>query len=115
MLWITRNIHGLEWENTSKIEPEDILCTYDHILDFLNRNIPKDVSVAVKGSEKKKWLSKFIDNNIIDLTEINCPTLVELKHIFKSYHCKQHLFSNNLNCALENVYFLYNWFTYCIK
>lgn len=103
--WLTNNIHGLNWNSYN----EDFLLT-EELVDFIKREVKDDV-VLVKGADKKKWLLKFLKNQIIDLFEEGCPNLNKLKSIFKSYHCNQH-YHNSLNCSLENVYFIYFWYVY---
>lgn len=110
MTWITKNLHGLTWDNSDNTNES---LKYEHISEFLKNNIPGNVTVAVKGVEKKKWLSNFIHNTIIDVFELNCSNFNQMKTIFKSYHCKQHSFCNNLNCSLEHAYYLYFWCMYC--
>lgn len=109
--WVTDNIHGLEWN----MKTNNHLClNYEDLTSFLKQYITVDDEVAVKGVCKKKWLSHLISNEITDLTDKGCPPLHELKTIFRSYHCNNHN-KNNLNCALENIFFLYNWYVYCLK
>nr|CAI5852438.1 unnamed protein product [Callosobruchus analis] len=105
---ILRNINGLQWSTCS-----NEFLNYEQLSEF-TKNTVKDNVVLVKGLEKKKWLERFISNRIIDLHDEGCPNLEKLKTIFKSYHCNQH-FYNDLHCALENVMFLYNWYSYCKK
>lgn len=108
MNWLRDNVHGLEWDSFY----EDFL-TYEELVDFIKKRVENEV-ILVKGADKKKWLEKFLPNQIIDLHDEGCPSLEELKQIFKSYHCTQHYY-NTLNCSLENVYFLYFWYVYCKK
>nr|CAI5862119.1 unnamed protein product [Callosobruchus analis] len=108
MGWILRNINGLQWSTCS-----NEFLNYEQLSEF-TKKIVKDDVVLVKGLEKKKWLERFISNRIIDLHDEGCPNLEKLKTVFKSYHCNQHSY-NDLHCALENVMFLYNWYSYCKK
>lgn len=108
MNWLFRNLHGLEWDSSG-----DDFLSYDELSDFIKSEVKNDV-ILVKGLEKKRWLETFLGNQIIDLYEIQCPNLDKLKDVFKSYHCNQHIY-NNLNCSMENVYLLFNWYKYCNK
>lgn len=106
-LWNTRNCHGLEWENYDSLQ-------YEQLSEFIKNTIKsEEATVLVKGLEKKRWLEKIIPNNIEDLHDQNCPALEKLTLFLKSNHCKQHLYSNNLSCALENVHILRSWYIYC--
>lgn len=110
MGWILRYINGLEWSSCHS----DFL-NYEEVGEFLMNELKDSDYVLVKGVEKKTWLEKFLKNKIItDLQEEDCESLHKLKLVFKSYHCNQHKY-NDLNCALENVYFLYHWHKYCKK
>lgn len=107
--WTTDNLHGLHWEGTSK---NGNFLYYEEIKDFLKELVGSEEVVAVKGIRKKLWLSNFLNNTVIDLTEEGCPNLGTLKNIFRSFHCGQHL-NNKLTCALENVNYLKCWYLYC--
>nr|CAI5852105.1 unnamed protein product [Callosobruchus analis] len=102
MKWLSYNYHGLEWSHQ-----KDFLY-YEQLSDFI-KNVVKNEIVFVKGVEKKIWLTRFTTNQIIDLHDEGCPNLTKLKVIYKSVHCNQHIF-RHLNCALENVTLLYNWY-----
>nr|CAH7766084.1 unnamed protein product [Callosobruchus chinensis] len=102
MKWLSYNYHGLEWNHQ-----KDFLY-YEQLSDFI-KNVVKNEIVFVKGVEKKICLTRFTTNQIIDLHDEGCPNLTKLKVIYKSVHCNQHIFSH-LNCALENVTLLYNWY-----
>nr|CAH7715700.1 unnamed protein product [Callosobruchus chinensis] len=102
MKWLSYNYHGLEWSHQ-----KDFLY-YEQLSDFI-KNVVKNEIVFVKGVEKKIWLTRFTTNQIIDLHDEGCPNLTKLKVIYKSVHCNQHIFTH-LNCALENVTLLYNWY-----
>lgn len=112
MNWLCNNLHGLEW-NTYHYDDYDLI-SYEELTDFIKEEVQNDGVILVKGIDKKVWLEKFLSNQIIDLEENRCPSFKKLKEIFKSYHCNRH-YHNNLNCALENVYYLFYWYTYCNK
>lgn len=67
--------------------------------------------IYVKGLDKKRWLERLVNNKIIDLHEEGCPSLTELQSVFRSNHCFQHTKFNSLSCALENVYYLWYWYS----
>jgi hypothetical protein len=107
--WLTHNLHGLQWDCDwhCNINFENLT---DFIENFINNN--KNVNdydgiiVAVKGAQKKEWLSNLLKIEVVDLEEDCYPALKNLKEIFKSQHLQKNYF-NNLYCSLENVYNLY--------
>lgn len=105
--WLTYNRHGLDWNDIGDLNSSSIF--YENISEFIWNEVRDDI-IYVKGMDKKKWLERIIDNQIIDLYEQGCPSLKKLKSIFQSNHCKLHSY-NYLNCALENVYYLWYWYT----
>lgn len=104
MGWLLRNLHGLQWSSSQS----DYL-KYEKLSEFIKDEVKNEI-VMVKGLLKKEWLNKTINNVIVNLEDEGCPNLTKLKSVFKSNHCNQHLY-NNLNCALENVTFLWYWYT----
>lgn len=140
IIYTVHNIHGIEWDDNqndnNKQETNDTTLKYwnnaaaaddfsddekkcvelDKVSDFLKFYINSSPleTVIVKGGQKKKWLKESISNTVINLEEsqVNCPSLEKMRDIFKSYHCNKHTY-NNLNCTMENVYFLYFFNKYC--
>lgn len=99
MKYVTRNIHGLEYENNDNMK-------YEQISAFIISCIGFENTMFIKRSKKKSWLEKLLPNiTIANLTEEECPSFEQLKMFLKSYHCNSHLCNNNSNCSLENVYF----------
>lgn len=108
--WLTTRKHGLLWE---KNENESL--EYAQLSEFIKNTVGSSC-IHVKGNQKKKWLKSIITNDVYDLhEEENCPSLGKLKLYLKSVHCNQHSYCNDLNCALENVFLLRNWYNYCKK
>lgn len=108
--WVRDNIHGLDWMHQ---HPDVNILMHEDISNFINKHVNNNNNttlVAVKGAEKKFWLKQFIPNEIIDLQEENCLSLPELKKIFESRHCLKHTFNMISNCAVENVFYLYDWY-----
>jgi hypothetical protein len=115
--WLTNNLHGLQWDCDwhCNINFENLTGFIENFINN-NKNVTDydDIIVAVKGAQKKEWLSNLLKIEVIDLEEDCYPALKNLKEIFKSQHCQKHYF-NNLYCSLENVHNLYNWCKYCKK
>lgn len=109
--WLSDYIHGLDW---NLVGADCNFLKYEDLSSFVKSFITENDDVAVKGPNKKIWLSNLISNEIIDLTDEGCLPFDELKMIFKSNHCNKHS-NNNLNCSLENVNLLYKWYLYCKK
>lgn len=108
--FLTENIHGLEWEKNG-----EGTIDYTQLSEFITNSIGYK-SVYVKGNQKKQWLQSIIKNEVYDLQEEEqCPSFEQLKLYLRSFHCNKHSHRNDLNCALENVFFLKNWYTYCRK
>jgi hypothetical protein len=116
--WLTNNLHGLQWDGNwyCNINYENLLSFIENFInnDNNDNDNKEDIVVAVKGAQKKEWLSTLLNREIIDLEEDDYPAFSNLKEIFKSFHCQKHYF-NNLSCSLENVYNLYYLCNYCRK
>ena len=69
LVWLTDNIHGLDWNDTGFTH-----ISYEDISSYII-NIVKDKTIFVKGHDKKIWLSKFVSNKIEELLSIGCPNL----------------------------------------
>lgn len=118
--WTTRNIHGLLWDDEfSSWGDEDsasIPSNYiplERIALYIRKIIKPHDKIFVKGYEKKRWLSKLICNEIVDLLELGCDDLASLK-ASNNVTCKNHNLhcnrDHNLLCARENVFLLKNWY-----
>ena len=91
---MTNHLHGLKLDtgchstlNYGQIS--NFLKTF--ILDNTN-NEHDEICVAFERSEKKEWLGQILfETQILDLDEEACLRLEDLKKIFKSHHCQQHL------------------------
>jgi hypothetical protein len=97
--WLTNNLHGLQWDGNwyCNINYENLLSFIENFININNNNDNnEDIVVAVKGTQKKEWLSTLL-NREIDL-EDDYPAFSNLKEIFKSIHCQKNYF-NNLRCA----------------
>ena len=80
------------------------------IIENISRNAQ---TIYVKGSEKKNWLNRFTkpSTKIIDMFDLKCPSLQDLKNELKNCIQCFHHFKNmpNCNCSLQNVMLLENW------
>lgn len=111
MQFLTNKIHGLgftEGADEDTIKQEEISFVLCNII------APWDV-ILVKGANKAKWFSSILPAEIsIINVEINGssppPSLATLKTFIMSKHCQKHHFDNTLNCAMENVNFIYFWY-----
>ena len=104
--WTTKNVHGLSWDSVST-NPLPNECISLFVRNIIKK---KNDKVFVKGLQKKMWLSKIVNNEIIDLLDLGCINLKQLKLDSENFHCKNHQYDNNLNCAKEHVHLLRKWF-----
>lgn len=98
--WLQRNFHGIQW-NAGDVPYEALVTLIPSILERAR-------TIYVKGLEKKTWLMKFTNVEIIDMETLDCPSLRELT---KNNDCSHH-YSTKYSCATENVKCLRSW---CIR
>lgn len=97
--FLENHFHGLLWD-TGYINFEDFEPLLTDVLK-------KFETVYVKGLEKRKVLL-FLDKNIINLDEIDCPSLDSLRRKTIGVQCLHHNIKKPV-CALENVLILSDW------
>lgn len=80
--------------------------SFQIIKDFINQN----ALFYIKGSLKKKFLSKFTKSKIINLDDMGCPKycLLELPDVYKECSFIAHS-NGHKNCALNKVCRLSIW------
>lgn len=99
--WLERNLHGLSW-SSGDIPYEDIKL----VLSTVMYDVQK---IYVKGSEKKHWLQNILkDVQIVDMLDLDCPSLESLKKVSKTTNCTHHNILNS-NCSAQNVKLLRDW------
>lgn len=132
--FLTNNVHGIYWTDfnrsrckdtnhnnrscSSKEEEEeggDVIYP-EELYSFITNNVDPSSCVLVINENIKKWLARFMNNNIINYNDDDecCLRLKKLKLILRSHHCIKHTY-NNLNCSLENAFHLYYWYSYFKK
>lgn len=97
--WLTENCHGLRWDELGTID-------YCQVQTYL-RNLAADYNGAifVKGMQKKKWLQRYLQNEVIDLeAKFSCPT--RLPEILEQ--CAYH-YGYKRRCSRDNVFKLGEW------
>lgn len=122
MNWTTKNFHGLQWGTNDDSDDgfndgehaEDNLLPQEEISEFIKSVIPMEAIILVKGLQKKNYLNKFIENEIVDVSERNYPPLAALKEFGKSKTCAHHI-NSEYSCSLENVHNLYFIYKYLNK
>lgn len=104
--FVENHLHGIRFDSFDN-DGVNLEC----LKDFLQQHITeKSAVVYVKGLSKKKYFESLLDNPIEDLEIYQCPNLSTLKKNSSSNsHCLMHS-NNNLNCSLEHVVLLHNWF-----
>lgn len=103
--WLIRNYHGIDWN----------VGDYDYgiLMDIADMLASLRAKVYVKGLEKKLWLEKMLSNHesveVINMENLNCPSINKLKEkqAICSYHTE--LRGKQTNCAAENVLLLHDW------
>lgn len=104
VLWLEKQYHGLYWGSGFR--------QYSDLKDiFKGLNI--DGNVYVKGKEKQQFVVKLLSDysvNVIDLEDLGCPSLTELKQQVQLNTMKPCSFNHNFsNCAYINVHVLQQW------
>lgn len=103
--WLERNFHGLSWDSGDLI--------YGKAKELIEAILKPARTVYVKGLEKKRWLTSFMDessaSSIVDLETLECPSLRKLPTILPVIRCPHHSHISEFNCATENVKSLKNW------
>lgn len=98
--YCTRNIHGFKWE-----KGYDDYIALKLILKSHCRN---KKFVLTKGSEKKRFLEKYLDLPVFDLDDMILKSFDALPPSADFLECPyQH---NNYSCAGLNAYKIYEWF-----
>lgn len=112
--WLSRNKHGLEWENGYITKPS--------LISHLREITKKFEKVYVRGNVKKRILEAIIFNEIINVEdssdaddEEKLPSFAELTS--SNTHCILHATRTNskiaYSCALKRVARLKNWLKTC--
>ena len=101
--WLTRNYHNLTWNQG--------YFPYNELKHALKSMLHNASCIYVKGSEKKMFLNKLLNNKfyIINVNDVHCPSLKNLSTdvILK---CPHHFnFDSKYQCALKNVQLLKSW------
>ena len=105
VLWLEKAHHGLFWGSGFR--------KYDQLKDIF-ANLKISGNVYVKGKEKQKIITDLLskpDVNVINLEDLGCPNLQELKsNFYQPQLIKPCVFLHNpLKCAYINVYVLLQW------
>lgn len=101
--WLERNHHDISWD--SGIFEH---CSIPAILYCMLKDASK---IYVKGDDKKKWLETYLDasTEIVDLVDIDCPSLRKLYEMSGIIECNHHNSRVNFSCAVINVNLLRKW------
>uniref|UniRef100_A0A6V7L8W6 Uncharacterized protein n=1 Tax=Bracon brevicornis TaxID=1563983 RepID=A0A6V7L8W6_9HYME len=107
--WCTRCYHGIPWD--------DGCIPYDQLESKFKEVLENTKKIYVKGYEKKIWIEELTRIPVINLKDLECPALFQLRTLpykpHKEHHSK-HL--KNYHCAFENAqrmraWFIENWMT----
>lgn len=96
--WLQLNHHGLRWEDGS--------IKYKSAKNFILNHVNCGNIVYVKGIEKKKWVSAFIDykTKVVNIeADGYSENFEELKQIYAS---REKCLTHTGICAVENVFLI---------
>jgi len=112
-IWLIENHHGIQWE--------DGMVPYCLARDLITKTVKgttvtaDEIAVYVKGHEKREWLRDLlldearqevhVENIEACYEDIESLNKLNVAHTFR---CQKHV----KNCALQNVFKLYNWWHY---
>lgn len=105
--WLSRNKHGLEWEDGYITTPD----LTNHLRE-ITKNFNK---IYVRGNGKKKILESMVFNEIIDLAEEredeSFPAFAQLpeSNTYCILHAARRKTSTTFSCALNRAMRLKNW------
>jgi len=109
-MWLTENRHGIQWD--------DGMVPYWMAESLITKAVmgttatDDDIVVYVKGHEKREWLrdllldearrAVYVENIEAHYEDIESLNKLDVIH---TLHCQKHV----KNCALQNVFKIYNW------
>lgn len=101
--WLKNYFHGIYW-------CEDYI-PYELVQLILATNLKMSRKIYVKGSEKRKRLKTLIDEKytIIDLDDLDCPTIKTLIDKIPTGTCVTHSRREYYHCAYQNAIVSKNW------
>ena len=100
--WLIAYHHGLRWE--------DGTIPYSMAKRLITMAVAdaEEPIVYVKGLQKRQWLKDMLDSDaIVETMDGDYEDLESLNNldVFNTIRCGKHV----KNCALQNVFKLYNW------
>ena len=96
--WITKNIHGLEWNSG-----DYPYCRMYLYIESIKLRYPNSIFYS-KGFEKTIFLSDLFNRQFIDLDDIHCPKITNTSD--NNTICKH---SQSNYCARRKVVFYSSW------
>ena len=105
--WLTRNLHGIDWNAGTY----PYIYTTQICQSICLRN--PTARFYSKGSEKSKLLSELLERPVIDLNDLGCPKTANIRN---KTRCPNHFVRQNgeclgNHCAREKSIFYFNWLT----
>ncbi|KYN01369.1 hypothetical protein ALC62_07842 [Cyphomyrmex costatus] len=103
--WLSAYHHGLRWE--------DGMVPYSMAKRLIIEAVTEDdeALIYVKGLEKRQWLANILDcdNAIIETLDAHYEDVESLRNIdaCNTIRCGRHA----KNCALQNVFKIFNWWS----
>ena len=111
-LWLMANHHGLQWE--------DGIVAYSMAKRLITTAVVEEEDdkmqciVYVKGCQKREWLANMLgddarENLIIETLDADYDDIESLNNldVKNTIRCEKHV----KNCALQNVFKIFNWWS----
>ena len=108
--WVSKYLHGLAWEK------RDYPYSYMHqIVQSIVFRFPLSKFYA-KGTEKTETLKKFLEKEVVNLEELLCPKIENLRFYKETPVCDLHAIrcprrQLNKHCAKKKAELFYYWLT----
>ena len=102
--WLTNNLHGIHWKRG-----DYSYLNFNQIIQNVVLRNPKAV-FYVQGKDKTDLLAKYLDRKIVNLDELVCPRIENLR--FKNYPASNgHLHKNHFrnHCDLKKSKAFFYW------
>ena len=88
--WLTKNHHGLKWQNGDQ--------PYEELVETLTKYTKKANVIFVKGSAKEEILQNYIPHKtVLNLEDYEFPCLAELMSNSTELQCDHHEYNNDLH------------------
>lgn len=112
--WLIGHHHGLQWEDGNVPYSFARRLITRAVMGATEEEDGASPIVYVKGHEKREWLADILDDDarndvIIETLDADYEDITSLNKldVTNTMRCEKHL----KNCALQNVFKIFNWWT----